>query len=511
MFIKQIEVDKFKKLENFKLIFPESNILDLENDKKMKLSVIVGENGTAKTTIFQLIINSFAKTLDKDFDATNYKVEYLLDNNEYIKTKDYKESIELPSSIVVSSYTPIDKLDIESNHHSYSNISIIKANINVKSVKVIATRILKKFASNEFEEVYSILSYIGYEKREIYFELSDYQIKSNYALNKVIKKLNVMKEEEYNFNLVNLDVKLEDRVCEYNEILEEFSRCLGIRYRSMFPKKVERYLSSPHRPLRGMENISFKDEFYIAEAIFILEKFSILLKASKNIESYKKEKEIKLISIVDVNYYPGGKEKLLIDIEFMESFSIDLLSDIWFQTDFDKDTIPLSMLSSGELSMFMRFFDLHEYVNHNSIVLIDEPETHLHPKWIRGYIKTLIDLLGNRKCHVIIATHSPLIVSDVTKNCIIGLKKNKYDIKQFKIDDKTLGLNYEEVLSEIFDLEDFKGEMINEYIDVIDRLLELGNFDKALKIYAQIGDSEIKYQLFLKLKAFKELKGDRHV
>lgn len=173
MFLKQIEVDKFKKLENFKLIFPESNILDLENDKKMKLSVIVGENGTAKTTIFQLIINSFAKTLDKDFDATNYKVEYLLDNNEYIKTKDYKESIELPSSIVVSSYTPIDKLDIESNHHSYSNISIIKANINVKSVKVIATRILKKFASNEFEEVYSILKYIGYEKEKY---ILNYQI-----------------------------------------------------------------------------------------------------------------------------------------------------------------------------------------------------------------------------------------------------------------------------------------------------------------------------------------------
>ncbi|WP_348620293.1 AAA family ATPase [Paenibacillus polymyxa] len=509
MFIKQIEVDKFKKLKNFKLTFPESNILDLEKNKEMKLSVIIGENGTAKTTIFQLIINSFIPPY-KNFEATNYKVNYLLENNEYIKTKDNEGVIELPSNIVVSSYTPIDKLDIEDESDNSRNVFLQKTNKNAQSIKIIATRILKKYASNKFEEVYSILKYIGYEKREIYFELSDYQLKSNYALNKIMGKINIMNDEEYNSDHVSLDVKLEDKIHNYVRILSEFSSQMGVRQRIFFERKVGRALSNS-KNMKRLENVSFKGELYVAEAIFILEKFSILLKAPRNVESYKNERKSKLISIVDINYYPGGKEQLLIDIEFMDIFSVNLVSDVWFENNFNMDTIPLSMLSSGELSMFMRFYDLHEYVNHNSIVLIDEPETHLHPKWIRGYIKTLIDLLGDRKCHVIIATHSPLIVSDVTKNCIIGLKKDKYDINPFKIDDKTLGLNYEEVLSEIFDLEDHKGEMINKYVDVIDKLLELGNFDKALEVYSQIGNSEIKYQLFLKLKAFKESKGDRNV
>jgi predicted ATPase len=508
MFIKQIEVDKFKKLKNFKLTFPESNILDLEKDKEMKLSVIIGENGTAKTTIFQLIINSFAP-LDKNFEATNYKVNYLLENNEYIKTKDNEGFIELPSNIVVSSYTPIDKLDTEDDPDNSRNVFLQKTNKNAQSIKIIATRILKKYASYKFEEVYSILKYIGYEKREIYFEISDYQIKSNYVLNKIIRKINIMNDEEYNTDHVSLDVKLEDKIHNYDRILSEFSSQMGVRQSIFFEKKLDRALSIS-KNIKSLENVSFKGELYVAEAIFILEKFSIFLRSPKNVESYKKEIKSKLISILDINCYPGGKEQLLMDLEFIDMFSVNLISDVWFENNY-MDTIPLSMLSSGELSMFMRFFDLHEYVNHNSIVLIDEPETHLHPKWIRGYIKTLIDLLGNRKCHVIIATHSPLIVSDVTKNCIIGLKKENYDIKQFKIDDKTLGLNYEEVLSEIFCLEDHKGEMINQYVDVIDKLLEFGNFDKALQIYSQIGNSEIKYQLFLKLKAFKESKGDRNV
>ncbi|PLT31967.1 AAA family ATPase [Bacillus sp. V5-8f] len=510
MFIKRIKVDKFRKLENFELEFPESKIMDLEKDKEMRLSVIIGENGTAKTTIFQLIINSFFP-IERSREMGKYEVNYKLKGNEYTKTS-YTDCLEHPSNIVVSSYTPIDKLDVTKELGSSKNFFLQKTNINDQSIKRLSTRILKKFASNKFEEVYSILKYIGYEKRELYFELSEFQLRTHYALDKVIKRLKVMKDEEYNLSYLNLDLKVEEKIHNYVKTLDELSSQMGVRKRTnLFKTKFERAFSKISSNIRDYGNLSFKGEHYILETLFILEKFSILFKITKDYESAYKNGKSRLLSIADIYYYPGGNQQLLWDLEFLDLFSFNLLNDVWFENNFNSDPFPISMLSSGELSMFMRFFDLHEHVNENSVVLIDEPETHLHPKWIRGYIKTLIDLLGDRKCHVIIATHSPLIVSDVTKNCLIGLKKDRYSIKQVKVNDKTLGLNYEDVLSDIFNIEDHKGEMINEYVDVIEKLLQIGDIDKALNIYSQIADSEIKYQLFLKIKAFRELKGDRDV
>lgn len=46
--------------------------------------------------------------------------------------------------------------------------------------------------------------------------------------------------------------------------------------------------------------------------------------------------------------------------------------------------------------LFLRIFDLYDNVDHDSIILIDEPETHLHPKWIKGYVKILNELLGKK-------------------------------------------------------------------------------------------------------------------
>lgn len=120
-------------------------------------------------------------------------------------------------------------------------------------------------------------------------------------------------------------------------------------------------------------------------------------------------------------------------------------------------------------------------------------------------------ITGEKRCHVIIATHSPLIVSDVPKNSIVALKKFGGFIEQIKIRERTLGLNYDEILSEVFDLDDDKGNMIHEYAKVIEKALENDEFDKALEIYSQMADSDIRYKLYSKLRAYQEQKGERDV
>lgn len=46
----------------------------------------------------------------------------------------------------------------------------------------------------------------------------------------------------------------------------------------------------------------------------------------------------------------------------------------------------------------------------NGIVLIDEIDLHLHPKWQRGIIQRLRDTFPN--CQFLLTTHSPLVISD---------------------------------------------------------------------------------------------------
>ncbi|WP_333997304.1 AAA family ATPase [Burkholderia cepacia] len=71
-------------------------------------------------------------------------------------------------------------------------------------------------------------------------------------------------------------------------------------------------------------------------------------------------------------------------------------------------------LSSGQWNMLFTMLGLALTVRDESVILIDEPENSLHPDWQRRYIDLLGRILDSRRgCHIVIASHSPLIASGV--------------------------------------------------------------------------------------------------
>ncbi|HHC7201437.1 TPA: AAA family ATPase [Vibrio parahaemolyticus] len=82
---------------------------------------------------------------------------------------------------------------------------------------------------------------------------------------------------------------------------------------------------------------------------------------------------------------------------------------------------PLASRSSGEQCLFLLFLGIISSIDDNSLILIDEPEISLHPSWQQRFVEILNESLSEYSgCHFIIATHSPLIVSDIAvKNCDI--------------------------------------------------------------------------------------------
>ncbi|PAE06041.1 hypothetical protein CHI12_18560, partial [Terribacillus saccharophilus] len=85
-----------------------------------------------------------------------YKITYFREDKKYVNT--ISAGIDkLPSNIVVSSYTPIDKL----NDFTVNEPILYKTSNNTQSIKSLASRILKKYTKDSFDEVYTILNYIG--------------------------------------------------------------------------------------------------------------------------------------------------------------------------------------------------------------------------------------------------------------------------------------------------------------------------------------------------------------
>lgn len=135
-----------------------------------------------------------------------------------------------------------------------------------------------------------------------------------------------------------------------------------------------------------------------------------------------------------------------------------------------KNDIAISMLdaSSGELALITSIVYLSTVINENTVILIDEPENSLHPKWQQQYSKILLDVFYFMQPKIIIATHSPLVVSGAelfTKEPKI-LKSDNFT---FKVQKKE-PLNVEEILYRFFDVSTPQNRFLS---DLVVRFLNL--------------------------------------
>lgn len=110
-------------------------------------------------------------------------------------------------------------------------------------------------------------------------------------------------------------------------------------------------------------------------------------------------------------------------------------------------------LSSGHKNILLTLASLVDLVEEKTLVLLDEPEEHLHPPLVSAFIRALSDLLTYRNGVAIIATHSPVIVQEVPKKCVWILRRagkyRKFERPQIE----TFGENLGELTTEIFGYE----------------------------------------------------------
>lgn len=74
--------------------------------------------------------------------------------------------------------------------------------------------------------------------------------------------------------------------------------------------------------------------------------------------------------------------------------------------------------SSGHKIVLLTLTQLAEVVSERTLVLIDEPEAHLHPPLVMAFVRALSDLLIKRNGVAILATHSPVVAQEVPADCV---------------------------------------------------------------------------------------------
>ncbi len=102
-----------------------------------------------------------------------------------------------------------------------------------------------------------------------------------------------------------------------------------------------------------------------------------------------------------------------VTIEVYKPPSNDMSLEMFFVRE-DGRRINPSDLSSGEKGILHFIFTIYGFDLKNGVVIIDEPELHLHPQMQREYLKIIEDVRREFDIQFILVTHSPIFVNQTT-------------------------------------------------------------------------------------------------
>ncbi|MGL4604267.1 MAG: AAA family ATPase [Iodobacter sp.] len=138
-------------------------------------------------------------------------------------------------------------------------------------------------------------------------------------------------------------------------------------------------------------------------------------------------------------------------------------------------------MSSGHAIVLLSITRIVERLEEKTLVLIDEPESHLHPPLLSAFIRALSNLLINRNAVAIIATHSPVILQEVPKSCVWKLWRSRLEFCSERPTLETFGENVGVLTHEVFNLDYSKSgfhQILKEAV-----LEENSTYDSILSTY----------------------------
>lgn len=157
------------------------------------------------------------------------------------------------------------------------------------------------------------------------------------------------------------------------------------------------------------------------------------------------------------NFLP---KDILEHIKFKE-IGDDTIFDI---NEFEKVKLKLS---SGQSIILYMVSEILSNIRLDSLILFDEPETHLHPNAISALMNTLFALVKEFESFCVIATHSPLIIQELPSDNIFVIEREDNSAYVRGLERESFGENLTVITQDIFGNRDVPKHFISSIKELI--------------------------------------------
>lgn len=151
------------------------------------------------------------------------------------------------------------------------------------------------------------------------------------------------------------------------------------------------------------------------------------------------------------------------------------------------------ILSSGQSIILYIITEIVANIRYDSIILYDEPETHLHPNAISQLMNTIYELVNEFQSYCIIATHSPLIIRELLSKNVFVIERDGDIASVRKIGIESFGENLTVLTDEVFGNRSIPKQyklilqkMINSGLSIEDIIVKLESDGIPLSLNASI-------------------------
>lgn len=377
----------------------------------------------------------------------------------------------------IKEYNGLENLDINFESKGKVLDLIVLAGINGSGKTRVLESVLDFFYKIE-------MFYKSQNKIELFYEENEREVleslMNSEGLTEIEKEM--QKEIEYtdclrNIKFYNYDYrhnKTENR--NYNskiisksfEKLKIFPKLIYVPTEINFEeiKKAQTNLKKEYRFINIVDSYEIKDiPSYIATRI------SKVANEEENLTMGQVRKKV----FAEIN---GIFEILELDVKLSEISKDENSMPIF--TDSSGKKFGINELSSGEKQLFLRTLAIKMLEPENSIIMIDEPELSLHPKWQQKIVDVYRKIGRNNQ--IILATHSPHILGSVEKENIILLEKNENGIVEVKTGDEfgnSYGQTTGRILEDIMGLETDRNPSVNNLLTLVKEMVKNDNYENS--------------------------------
>lgn len=398
-----------------KQIFPISP-RDIDPKVKNYISIVIGNNATGKSRLLVSILNSLRRA-----------------QNSRIKSEEDIVHVDLK----VDNMSEIPLVQLEHKGTDGSKINLIS----------ISNSLYDKFPhSLRSDENYSYVGArnmgLSTHKRAIINDLMDV-FSSNLGEDLFFKKAKDL------FDFLKLDpvikIKLKpisrsDKTFRHKELLENIRSPENLRNYLLNVSEQGFFRTQSKKIIKYSEDVAFVQGLYN----YLKTDFNRILDKDERKQLYTIDLRGKSKNENFINEY-----KYFSVLRSLNILTYDFIKLKKGNTEYD-----IHESSTGEIGLLTTFLRAIPEMKSNSIIFIDEPEISLHPTWQMKYIDLLNNFLnGYSGCHVIIATHSHLLLSDLKSewSSVLVMSKDANGKIMAELKDHTpFGWSPEAILYDVF-------------------------------------------------------------